>query len=157
MKFSCVILICPMVIALVMTSAQLTRTTFDECEPGEWIVTNTKIDWEGETKRIAIDITYSEDSKIYTVHIIIDGCNNRANCTGEPQVWIDNVDCNENLPDSKDMDACRVADEVGRLEKEMEYFTKRYGRWFGNELFNWAVCINIQNISLNITSPDESE
>ncbi|XP_077264335.1 uncharacterized protein LOC143898625 isoform X2 [Temnothorax americanus] len=111
MKFSCVIFICPLVIASVMAMVQFSRTTFTSCEPDEWVMTNTTLEWSNNTKMIMCNITYKEaDNRIiYRIHIMIGGCKNLTACTEEPTIWVEDINCNaQNLTES-DMDACIIA------------------------------------------------
>ncbi|XP_071631433.1 uncharacterized protein [Temnothorax longispinosus] len=159
MKFSCVIFICPLVIASVMAMVQFSRTTFTSCDPDEWVMTNTTLEWSNNTKMITCNITYKEaDNRIiYRIHIMIGGCKNRTACTEEPTIWVEDINCNaQNLTES-DMDACIIANELGKLEKQEEWLKLRYGLVDGEFLYKLMFCINFDDIDLFLNGTSQSK
>lgn len=43
---------------------------------------------------------------------MIDGCKNRIACTGEPIIWVDDIDCDaQNLSES-DLNVCKFANVI---------------------------------------------
>ncbi|XP_018315088.1 uncharacterized protein [Mycetomoellerius zeteki] len=146
MKFSYVIFICSLVIVSAVTMIELTHSTFNSCNPGQWIMTNTKVDWKNKTKMISCNITYKElnNSKIYKIHIMMDCEDINSNCTNEPIVWVDNIDCNSQNLSLPVMDACKIGNELTKWQKQKELFEDRYGS--NENIFLKAVfCINIMN------------
>ncbi|XP_011050117.1 PREDICTED: uncharacterized protein LOC105143461 [Acromyrmex echinatior] len=147
MKFSCVMFICSLVIKSGMTMIQFTQGTFNSCDPGQWIMTNTKFEWENNTKIISCNVTYKEsnNSIIYRIHIIM-GCEDiNFNCTKEPIVWIDNIDCNSQNLSSPDMKICEIGDELVKWETEKELLEYRYGKFIG-DLLSQMCCISLINV-----------
>ncbi|XP_018045923.1 PREDICTED: uncharacterized protein LOC108685579 [Atta colombica] len=145
MKFSCVIFICSLFITSAMTMIQFTRGTFESCDPDQWILTNTIFEWKNNMKIISCNVTYKEPNNshtIYRIHIIM-GCEDtNSNCTKEPIMWIDNIDCNSQNLSQSDMDVCEIGNELGTWEKQKELLQYRYGKFIG-DLLSQMFCINI--------------
>lgn len=134
-----------------MAMMQLTHTTFDSCDPEEWILTNTTLNWINNTKIISCNITYKEEdnSTIYRIRITVSNCRNRTICTGEPKIQIDNINCNSQNLSKSDMDVCKIANELGKFEREEQWLKLRYGFKNGELLSKMVFCINIEHADLS--------
>ncbi|EZA51294.1 hypothetical protein DMN91_010592 [Ooceraea biroi] len=144
-------------ISIAAAGVIINTETFDFCQPGSWILTNTTITWSNDTNgtngtyQIVGNITFSQClwCQIYTIHVIITGCKNQSACMTQPMGWVEQVDCNsENLTNS-DLEACMIAQEVAKLEQERKYLIRRYGRLFAQAFFAYEFCIDLANINLN--------
>ncbi|XP_018393634.1 PREDICTED: uncharacterized protein LOC108772577 [Cyphomyrmex costatus] len=147
MKFSCIIFICPLVIVSVITTLEVNRNTLKLCNPDDWVITNITLKWENMNKSISFDTYFKElNGTIYRIHIEI-SCDDTTytNCTTEPIVNIDNIDCNSENLSPPDMEVCKFANELGNLEKEKEFFSNRYDL-FGQTIYNMMFCIDLDNI-----------
>ncbi|KYN42894.1 hypothetical protein ALC56_02697, partial [Trachymyrmex septentrionalis] len=69
-----------------------------------------------------------------------------SNCTNEPIVWIDNIDCNSQNLSLSDMNICRIGNELAKWEKEKELLAYRYGI-FGDLFSQMVFCISIINVN----------
>ncbi|XP_018375660.1 PREDICTED: uncharacterized protein LOC108769272 [Trachymyrmex cornetzi] len=153
MKFSYVIFICSLVTTSAVIDFTLNLKDSQVCDPGQWIITNTIIEWKNSTKMISCNITYNElnDSTIYRIHIIMNCEDINSNCTNEPIIWIDDIDCNDSQNLSlSDMDVCKISQELGKWERQKELFEYRYGYLFGDMLYRMILCINIEDIESEI-------
>ncbi|XP_011859758.1 PREDICTED: uncharacterized protein LOC105557189 [Vollenhovia emeryi] len=150
MKFRREMFICPLIIASAIAMMQITRTTLESCNPNEWVMTNTTLKMGNNTKMITCDITYKEagDPVIYTIHIVIDGCNNRTVCTGKPIIWLEDINCDAKNLTELDMNACKVADEFGNFEEQKEWLKFRYGL-VDDDLYKLVFCIHVDNIDFS--------
>ncbi|KYN28722.1 hypothetical protein ALC57_01684 [Trachymyrmex cornetzi] len=75
-----------------------------------------------------------------------------SNCTNEPIIWIDDIDCNDSQNLSlSDMDVfIFISQELGKWERQKELFEYRYGYLFGDMLYRMILCINIEDIESEI-------
>ncbi|XP_036139640.1 uncharacterized protein LOC105832404 isoform X2 [Monomorium pharaonis] len=130
-----------------------THSTFGSCNPEEWIIMNITLQMINGTKMITCNITYKEadnsTGQVYRIHIMIDNYINRTVCTGEPTIWIDNINCNNQNHTESGMDVCKIANELGYMEKQTEWFQHRYGISSGDTRYNLIFCINIYNDDLS--------
>ncbi|KAH0955112.1 hypothetical protein HN011_007788 [Eciton burchellii] len=150
-------------VASVAVAENITATTLEACSPGSWVLTNTTVILLNDTKEITSNIIISEceNCPLYTIHILINGCQNNSNCTGDPLVWVNQVQCDngENITDL-DLDACKVAQEIGKAEKIKDWFN-RYGPLYGPWLYESKFCADLIYVdysgSFELDVSDESD
>ncbi|XP_071563562.1 uncharacterized protein [Temnothorax nylanderi] len=114
-----------------------------ECDPDEWVATNTTVNYYNNTRIITSNIYSEADNRtIYGIRIAIDDCEKHIICTDKPTISVEGINCNaQNLTES-DMGACTVANELGELEKQNKWITQHYSQ--ANILSDMMFCIYIE-------------
>ncbi|RLU16526.1 hypothetical protein DMN91_010594 [Ooceraea biroi] len=126
-----------------------TATTNDTCNPDDWILTNTTLNWTNNTKLITGNIAYNScaNCSVYAIRIEISDCVNRTTCYGQPMVGVDNVNCNSSNLSNSDLEACKIAQEVGTLEQQQEWITNANAQLGTQGLYTHVFCIDTSNAS----------